>query len=103
MLAKYDKMNESNTFVPDHLRGGIFRYIEQGIPPGSFLTAVIHNDLREAIGQADHINILALPTIVAWFHNNAPAVCWGSKAQMQAWITFRCAQMHGKTQEPTHE
>lgn len=31
--------------VPAHTRGGIVRYIDEGIPPGSFLTAIICNDL----------------------------------------------------------
>lgn len=101
MLANYGQMTQPHAFVPEHMRDGILRYIKEGIRPGSFLTAVIQNDLREAIWQADHINLAALPTIVTWFYHYAPAVCWGSNAQMEAWETFRCNQMHERTQETT--
>lgn len=85
-LANYDKMNESNTFVPDHLRDGIFRYIEQGIPPGSFLQAVICNDLLASVALADLENTYFLTKIVAWFYNYAPAQCWGSPQKVNAWV-----------------
>ena len=34
--------------IPQHMRGGIERYVMNGVPPGSFLTAVLSNDLKEA-------------------------------------------------------
>lgn len=89
MLANYETMTQPVTFVPEHMRDGISRYIEQGIRPGSFLTAVVQNDLREAIGHADDINLTALPTIVAWFYNYAPALCWGSTERMMGWLLTR--------------
>lgn len=85
-LANYDAMDDRNTFVPQHDRESIKLYIEHGLLPGSFLQAVISNDLSEAIGQADHINIAHLPTIVAWFYHCAPAMCWASRQKMQAWL-----------------
>lgn len=85
-LANYDGMDDPSTFVPQHDRESIKLYIQHGLLPGSFLQAVISNDLREAIGQADHINIGYLPTIVAWFYQCAPAMCWGSRQKMQAWL-----------------
>jgi hypothetical protein len=38
---------------PRNFRGGLERYLESGIAPGSFLTAVLTNDLREAFATAD--------------------------------------------------
>lgn len=73
-------------YIPDHMIDGVKRYIDEGIPPGSFLTAVICNDLKEAVGRADHINIKALPNIVSWFYNNAPRTCWGSEENFRAWV-----------------
>jgi len=72
--------------VPDHMHGGITRYILQGIPPGDFLTAVICNDLMNALGRADDINREALFSFVNWFYNVAPTDCWKSKKNMQDWI-----------------
>ena len=72
--------------LPPHLQGGVQRYIEQGIPPGGFLTAVITNDLFLAISHADNISLAALPEIVRFFYNETPTMCWGTEEKMKAWI-----------------
>ena len=72
--------------LPKRLRGGIQRYIDRGIPPGDFLTAVIQNNLKESVGRADDDMIKELPAIVGWFYWEAPAICWGSKENMKKWM-----------------
>ena len=72
--------------IPDYMGGGVDRYIEHGIEPGSFLSAVICNDLFEAIGRADEQNTRNLPAYCAYFYNEAPGACYGSKEAMKAWI-----------------
>jgi hypothetical protein len=72
--------------VPEHDHYGIIMYINHGIPPGDFLTAVICNDLKEACGRADYINQQAIFKIVQWFYSHAPSPCWGSKQAMKQWI-----------------
>lgn len=71
--------------IPDYMMDGLRAYIEHGIEPGSFLSAVISNDLREAISCADDTNIRNLPAYVAYLYNEAPSPCWGSAEKMQAW------------------
>lgn len=71
--------------VPSHLHGGIERYIKYGIPPGSFITAVIENNLVEALGQADAYSRAGLFEVVSWFYNYAPSPCWGSPQKMKEW------------------
>lgn len=39
---------------------------------GSFLTAVVENNLDEAVGKADSVNVRALPIYVKYFYNYAP-------------------------------
>ena len=73
-------------YIPEHMMGGIERYVNQGIPPGDFLRAVICNDLSGAVGRADDENIRNLPAYVAYFYNEAPGTCWGSIAKMVAWM-----------------
>lgn len=73
-------------YIPDYMGGGIERYIQQGVIPGDFLQAIITNDLKEAVGKADITNIKNLPAYVAYFYNEAPMGCWGSKKQMEDWI-----------------
>ena len=72
--------------LPEHIRGGTQRYIENGITPGSFLTAVICNDLSESFGRADETNRARLFDIVSFFYNEAPGPCWGSRDKMDKWI-----------------
>jgi hypothetical protein len=73
-------------YIPDRMMGGIERYIQHGIPPGDFLTAVICNDLKEAVGRADDENIEQLPAFVSYFYNEAPSPCWGSEEKMNDWM-----------------
>lgn len=61
-------------------------YIEHGYQPGSFLTAVICNDLKGTVNQADDNNIRNIPAFVIFLCNNAPAGCWGSAEKMKVWI-----------------
>ena len=75
-----------NFYVPDHMMDGIERYVEHGINPGHFLTAIITNDLRETIGRADDENLQNIPAYVDYFYDNTPASCWGSPEQMGAWV-----------------
>lgn len=73
-------------YIPSYMMGGIERYIRKGIPPGDFLTAVICNDLAESVARADDENIANLPAYVAYFYNEAPGYCWGSKERMKEWM-----------------
>jgi hypothetical protein len=52
------------------------RYIDQGVPVGNFLQAVLENDLHEAVSRADDDNMANLPAFAAWLYNEAPAGSW---------------------------
>ena len=71
--------------IPGHTQDALRRYIEQRIFPGGFLTAVLSNNLFEAVGQADSDNIKAIPDIVKFIYNRVPADAWGSREKMEAW------------------
>lgn len=92
MNINYAAMDKPDTFVPEHIRDGIKRYIEHGIRPGSFVTAVIQNDLRKAVGQADHVSLMSLPSIVGWFYVYAPALCCGAPERMEMWTELANAR-----------
>ena len=72
--------------IPSATAEGIERYLVHRVPPGSFLEAVICNDLREACGQADENNAAALQAIVGYFYNEAPSLAWGSSARFETWL-----------------
>jgi hypothetical protein len=73
--------------IPSLIRGGMVRYVEFGVPCGSFLKAVIDNDLKEACGRADENSIRALREIVMWFYNYSPPGCYGKAGSHDAWIS----------------
>lgn len=72
--------------LPGHMQAGARRYVERGIPPGHFMTAVICNDLFEAVGRADDTNKHALADWARFFYNEAPRGCFGSPEHFQEWI-----------------
>ena len=80
------QLNTQRFYIPDYMQSGIELYINKGIPPGSFLTAIICNDLTTAVGQADNVNISNIPAYVNYFYNEVPSFCWGSKEKVIAWI-----------------
>lgn len=83
MRAKFDEYIE---YLPDHIRGGMERYVFDRIPPGSFLRAVLENDLKEAIGRADDINIKRIHDIVLFVVNGLPQSCQGSVDRVRGWL-----------------
>lgn len=72
--------------IPDHMQDGVRLWIEHGVAPGSFMTAVLCNDLSGALGRADEINRARLHDIVSFFYNYAPGDCWGSPDHFHGWM-----------------
>jgi hypothetical protein len=73
--------------VPEHLRGGLVRYMSDGILPGGFLQAVLCNNLMEAAARADPTSARTLVPIVQFLTDHAPASSWGSREKVLAWTT----------------
>lgn len=73
--------------LPEHMRGGVERYIERGLPHmGSFLRAVMENNLTEAFGRADDANTAAMKNWAIFVYSYAPAGCHGSPERVKDWI-----------------
>lgn len=68
------------------LIGGFDRYVERGIEPGSFLRAVLENDLVNAVSRADMFNVKKLDKICEYMKYYMPYDCWGSKEIVEKWI-----------------
>jgi hypothetical protein len=64
--------------IPELTRAGLERYVLHRIKPGQFLSAVICNDLRNAVSRADNANLPLLPLYVRWFDRYFPAL-YGSE------------------------
>ena len=85
-------MNECG--IPEYMRGGIMRFYEHGLPPGDFLSAVINNDLKEAVGRADDTNKHLLGNYITWFYNHAHSGSWGFTGAVEKW----CKSVHEEKQ-----
>jgi hypothetical protein len=72
--------------IPELTAAGLARYLDQHIKPGSFLSAVLCNDLRESLACADDENTDSLQAIVAYLYNEVPSAAWGSPEKFQAWL-----------------
>lgn len=73
--------------VLHNLRPGLVRYFSDGILPGSFLQAVLVNDLMQAVIRADDGSAFRLADLVRFLIHHAPASAWGSRAAVLAWTT----------------
>ena len=73
-------------YIPERMMDGIWLYINNGVRPGNFLSAVIQNNLKEACYYADDENLANLPAYVDFFYNKAPISCWGSYDAMENWM-----------------
>jgi hypothetical protein len=71
--------------LPERLRAGMKRYLELGIQPGHFLTAIIENDFKEAVLRADSDMIHRLAEIIIWFYEWVPMEAYGSKEKRLLW------------------
>lgn len=78
-------MVDADRAIPKRITEGIDRYVKTGILPGGFLRAVISNDLRAAIGNADDENKAVLDLIVIYMNWETPGNCWGSNDKMLSW------------------
>jgi hypothetical protein len=79
--------------IPEHMQQVLRRYVLEGVRPGDFLTSVVCNDLRNAVGRADETNLPLLKLYVQWFYNIAPGSCWGSAEAMLKWCESRRAEI----------
>ena len=74
------------SLVPEHMQFSMYLYLEHGLHPGGFLTAVLSNDLRLSIFRADAVNKSQLSPIVTFLWEYAPSDCWGSSENFYSWI-----------------
>lgn len=80
--------------IPDHCRRGLEMYLSEGILPGSFLTAVLSNDLMEACARADMSNEKRLKNYAMLMYSFMPSGSYGSSVKVMNWI----ARFHEPTE-----
>lgn len=82
-------MEPNARLAPTEILEALMRYREHGVPTGSFLEAVLENNLSEAVGRADYKNLEALPHIVAWVYSYMPRDRWGNREKVVAWLKLK--------------
>lgn len=85
--------------LPEHIREGARKYIEEGRHPGGFLTAVVQNDLFSAFAKSDEINARRMRDILYFFWNEAPGECFGGKDKMDEWIKKKAEEKARNSKE----
>lgn len=71
--------------LPHYMKEGLRRHVEDGSPVGHFLTALLSNDLKEAIFRADDTNRAAIVTWAYWLRNECPQDAQGSPEAVKKW------------------
>uniref|UniRef100_A0A6M3LJJ6 Uncharacterized protein n=1 Tax=viral metagenome TaxID=1070528 RepID=A0A6M3LJJ6_9ZZZZ len=90
-IRKYAEDNNESDLTPselDHVAmcmEHIQKWYYEDYPLGHFLTAVVHNDLINAVFHADDVNIRALKIYAYFLTWNLPAD-WREKALSKAWF-----------------
>ena len=82
-------MNEKNYEkydAPVTILDAIRNHADHHHPCGSFTTAVLENNLSEAIGRADQFSLAGLFEIVRYVRWEIPSVCHGSPEKVKAWL-----------------
>lgn len=87
-MLNYHDFNTGNNWVDESLEN----YLMHGLEPGGFLTAVLANDLRLAVGRADHWNKDNLPRIVNEVTFKVPDIAAHSYQAVRDW----CANKDGR-------
>ncbi len=75
--------------IPPHMQNAIDLWVNHGCPHpsemGSFLRAVLTNDLKAAAIFADDKNRAALADWALYLYNHVPSLCHGDEARLEAW------------------
>ena len=75
--------------IPDRIKEGLDRYVQQKCPTGDVLKAVLENNLMEAVGRADPESMSALREICSYLRFDIPSTCHGSPEKVKAWLASR--------------
>jgi len=75
-----------NTELNQEIIKSLNLYVTHGIQPGHFLTAVLENDLSEAMKRADVENRGQLFLICRYIYNVLPGDCHGSKEAVKNYL-----------------
>lgn len=87
-------MTDKNSFTfdgktseaPASIVAAIDRFVEHRIAPGSFVRAVLCNDLAAAFRTGDEDSLRGLEDIMRYIHWEIPGGCHGSESKVKKWL-----------------
>jgi len=71
--------------IPEHLRGGLARYLIFGVRTGSALQAFLENDLLRFVHCANDDTLAALRPMTQFIYNYTPRGCFGRDGVTDSW------------------
>ncbi len=75
--------------IPEHMHESVIAWVERAEPHplllGSFLRAVLCNDLKAAAAYADDSNQRKLFEWAMFLYNDVPSLAWGDEQKLLAW------------------
>lgn len=83
MMDEHNELNPDRP-VREHIKEALSAYAFAGHRLGDFLTAVVSNDLMNAMGRADSYNRATIFQITSYIYNELPSTCWGSPEKVAA-------------------
>lgn len=72
--------------VPSYMHDSLLGYLESGLRPGDFLSALLIGDYYRACAAADLANYQNLAAYAAFLYNYADPSSYGSKEKVVSWI-----------------
>ncbi len=72
--------------IPQNIKHSLDNYVNNKIPPGGFLYAVLSNDLFIAMQKADEWSRASLFDICSYIYNELPMNCYGSEITVKEWL-----------------
>jgi len=78
---------------------GIKRYVEKGLDPGHFLTALFSNELTNTFARADETNTPLIREWVLWVYDEMPGDTVGSRATVQSYASRKQKERQQKAKE----
>lgn len=73
--------------IPEDISLSIKRYFENRLHPGSFLEAILKNNLQETCSRAGDRERPIVCDIVSHICCNYASVCWGSEERFENWMS----------------
>ena len=71
--------------IPESIRTGLVHHFVYGYPMGSFMTAVLSNDLRGVFRQAGEDTVRGLSAVMTWCYSFGCAPAQGSARAAREW------------------